>query len=142
MGKRRKAVAVIECCEEIPCNPCVNACPQHAIWIDGGIHHVPQLKEEACTGCANCVARCSGQAIFVIEQREKYTRISFPYEMPKIPEEGQEVYGTDRNGTTVCKGRIFRIVSRESYDRTMVLTIEVPTEYADVVRGFRYKEEI
>lgn len=142
MGERRRAVAVIECYEEIPCNPCVSACPQHAIRIEGGIHHVPYLDEEVCTGCGNCIARCSGQAIFVIERGEGYARVSFPYEMPGVPKKGQEVYGTDRYGAVVCTGRIIRIVSQEVYDRTMVLTIEIPEKYADMVRGFRFKEEM
>lgn len=139
---RKKAVAVIECHEEIPCNPCVNACPRHAIRISGGIHHIPVLDEDACIGCGICVAKCSGQAIFVVERDEKTARISFPYEMPKIPKKGLEVYGTDRNGDPVCPGRIMRILNQETFDRTMVVTIEVPAEFADDVRGFRYKEEI
>ena len=66
--KESSPIAVIECCEEIPCNPCMSACPHHAIVIEGGIHHIPQLKPVLCVGCGICVARCSGQAIFVVGQ--------------------------------------------------------------------------
>ncbi len=48
--KELRPIAVIECCEEIPCNPCMSACPHHAIVIEGGIHHIPQLKPELCVG--------------------------------------------------------------------------------------------
>lgn len=138
---RKKGVAVIECCEEIPCNPCVSACPRHAIRINGGIHHIPELDEEACIGCGICIARCSGQAIFVVERLERTARISFPYEMPEIPEKELEVYGTNRDGEPVCTGVITQIMEHKSFDHTMVVTIEVPAANADDVRGFRFKEE-
>ena len=74
--KELRPIAVIECCEEIPCNPCMSACPHHAIVIEGGIHHIPQLKPELCVGCGICVARCSGQAIFVVGQEQEYGVVS------------------------------------------------------------------
>lgn len=138
---RRRPIAVIECCEEIPCNPCVSACPQKAIRMEEGIHHIPWVDENACVGCGICVAKCSGQAIFVVEKSERTAKVSFPYEMLPLPEKGTAVWGTDREGKSVCEGTITKVSLAKAFDRTAVVTIEIPVRWAEEVRGFRYKEE-
>jgi len=39
----KKAAAVIECCQEIPCNPCMEYCPFEAIKVEGNINADPLL---------------------------------------------------------------------------------------------------
>lgn len=140
-NKELRPIAVIECCEEIPCNPCMSACPHHAIVIEGGIHHIPQLKPELCVGCGICVARCSGQAIFVVGQEQDYGVVSFPYEMLPLPEKGMIVDGTDREGQTVCQGEILKVMAAKNFDHTTVVTLKVPLGKEDTVRGFRFRED-
>lgn len=140
-GDEMRAIAVIECCEEIPCNPCVKACPHHAIRIEGGIHHIPQLDAAQCVGCGICVAKCSGQAIFVVEKGEKTGKVSFPYEMYPLPTVGLCVSATDRDGQVVCDGVVTGVRTTKGFDRTSVVTVEVQADAVDVVRGFRFKEE-
>lgn len=56
---------VIECTQNIPCNPCQDACPKHCIRIGSNITALPSIDEsKQCTGCGMCIASCSGQAIF------------------------------------------------------------------------------
>ena len=62
---RKGPVAVIECVQEIPCNPCQAACPKKAITIGENITHLPVLDQEVCIGCGICISRCPGLAIFV-----------------------------------------------------------------------------
>ena len=60
-------VAVIECFQQIPCNPCAEACPRGAITMPGSISERPLFDEAKCNGCGLCVTRCPGLAIFVID---------------------------------------------------------------------------
>jgi Fe-S-cluster-containing hydrogenase component 2 len=62
-------VAIIECAQEIPCNPCVESCPFDAIVISGPITELPRLDASKCTGCGSCIAVCPGQAIFVVNSK-------------------------------------------------------------------------
>ena len=45
----QKAVAIIECIEEIPCNPCETACPAGAIRVGTPITNLPALIPEKFT---------------------------------------------------------------------------------------------
>ena len=51
-------VAVTECVQEIPCNPCEGACPFHAITVGEPITNCPHVDEDKCTGCCTCVSAC------------------------------------------------------------------------------------
>ena len=54
---------------DIPCNPCQDACPKHCIKIGAHITSLPAVEENAtCVGCGMCVASCSGQAIFLVDE--------------------------------------------------------------------------
>jgi len=133
------AVAVIECLQEIPCNPCEAACPMHAITVGEPITSLPCLDEEKCIGCGKCVAMCSGQAIFIVDKTwsETEASVSFPHEYLPLPEKGQKVSAVNRGGEVVCEGTVIRVVNPASYDCTPVVTLAVPRELADEVRGMR-----
>lgn len=67
--KQRRIHPVIECTQNIPCNPCQDACRKGCIKIGSNITSLPVVDEEhPCIGCGMCVASCSGQAIFLIEE--------------------------------------------------------------------------
>jgi Na+-translocating ferredoxin:NAD+ oxidoreductase RNF subunit RnfB len=53
-------VAIIECVQEIPCDPCVDACRQGAIMIGEDITQLPQLMEDNCTGLWDLYSWMSG----------------------------------------------------------------------------------
>lgn len=132
-------VAVIECNEQIPCNPCEVACKFNAIKVGKPITNLPILDENLCTGCGLCISRCPGLAIFVIDKTysDKEGIVSFPYEYFPLPEKGSIVEAVDRKGKIVCKGEIIRVLNPKKYDRTPVVSIKVPKEQIHEVRGIK-----
>ncbi len=138
---KKGPVAVCECVQEIPCNPCESSCPFHAIEIGENISALPCVMEDKCTGCGTCVAACSGLATFVLNKSysEEVGSVSFPYEYNHSYKVGDHVYGADRSGKKVCEAQIKRIVDIPKYDHTAVVTLEVPIKYVDEVRSI-YRE--
>lgn len=130
-------VAIAECVQEIPCNPCEAACPFGAIKIGEPIINLPCIAEDTCTGCGACIAQCSGLAIFVVDKSkgDGTGTVSFPYEYYPLPEKGDKVKAVDRAGKVVCDGEIVKVMNPKSYDRTPVVTVAVPVEYTEEVRS-------
>ena len=62
-------VAVIECIQPIPCNPCEGACKFGAICVGDPIINLPCLDEEKCVGCGKCTKVCPADVISIIERR-------------------------------------------------------------------------
>lgn len=135
--KTKNIRAIIECYEEIPCDPCEIACKSGAIIIGKSITNIPVLDEEKCTGCGLCIANCPGLAIFVV--CENYTdtlgTVSLPFEILPLPKKGQKIRALNRNGQYVCKGEVVKAIEKESFDRTAVVTIAIPRDKVDEVRG-------
>lgn len=136
---RKGPKAVIECTEDIPCNPCSTCCRFGAITIKGSISELPCLDEEKCTGCGLCIPACPGMAIFVVDEHYTDTEalVSFPYEFLPMPVKGQAVKATDRKGSIVCDGEIQKVVISDKFDHTAVVTVKIPCEFASAVRGIK-----
>lgn len=132
-------VAIIECMQDIPCDPCVYACPVKAIAMKEGITDRPKLDFEKCTGCGACVPKCPGLAIFILKcsKGEGIAHISMSYELLPKPEIGQQVTALDRAGKPVGQAKIVRVINPPSYDKTAVVTLEVPIDKAMDIRAFR-----
>jgi len=130
------AVAVIECIQEIPCDVCGSACPFGAITLTS-ISSLPKLDEERCTGCGTCIPSCPGLAIFLVDLNysEDEALVSFPYELLPVPEIGSTVKATDRLGKGVTTGKVMSADERDGCDRTLIVSVAVPKEYAQRVRG-------
>lgn len=79
-------VAVIECCQNIPCNPCETACRFGAITVGDPITNLPVLDESKCVGCGVCITNCPGLAIFVVDKSKGAATVSFPFEYLPLPE--------------------------------------------------------
>ena len=135
-------VVVMECAEHIPCNPCETSCPQHAITIGDNITNLPSVDPEKCVGCGMCVAVCPGLAIFVINAHYAPGRASimFAYEYLPVPAKGDVVTAVDRAGNPVCEAVVEKVVMAKSYDMTRVITISIPEEYIEDVRGIARKK--
>ncbi len=132
-------VAVIECVQNIPCNPCKDVCNFHAIELGEEITDLPKIRENLCTGCGRCVAMCPGQAIVVLNGNysDSEATIDFPFEYLPLPQVGMIVDAVNRTGQTVCKGRIIRVTRIPEYVQTAVVSMAVPKEFIDIVRGMR-----
>lgn len=136
-------VAVIECIQEIPCNPCETICPNKAIIVGNPITNLPKFKFDDCDGCGKCMAICPGLAIFLINSKfsESEDSISIPYEFLPLPKKGKIVDAVDRNGNVVCEGRIIRIQNPRSFDKTAVVTFAIQKGNLDQVRNFKLIKE-
>ena len=62
------AVAIAECFQKIPCNPCTKACVKKAIHIEPSINETPKVDFDVCNGCGACMLRCPGLAFFVVDK--------------------------------------------------------------------------
>ncbi len=92
---------VIECTQNIPCNPCQDACVKGCIKIGDKMTALPAVNTEAsCTGCGMCVASCSGQAIFLVDEgyAPGFASITIPYEFLPLPEKGECGQALGRKG--------------------------------------------
>ncbi len=143
-GRFKKGpIAIIECVEEIPCNPCQTVCNRSVITVGEPITNLPRLidQEDLCNGCGQCVVICPGLAIFIVDKTfsETEASVSLPYELLPLPQKGDKVLGVNRAGKPVCEGYVRRVQSAKAHDRTSVVSIVVPKEFADEVRFFRAK---
>ena len=129
--------AVVECFQKIPCNPCATSCPSGAFATDNDINELPVLDWDKCTGCGICVANCPGLAIFIVDCSGQEAVVRLPYELLPLPQPGQEVQGLGRDGAFVCNAKVLRVQNTASQDRTAIVWLEVPKEYAMTVRFFR-----
>lgn len=139
---KKGPVAVIECAEPIPCNPCETACPKGAIQVGEDISSLPVLDETKCTGCGLCIPACPGLAIFVVDLAfsEREALLQIPHEFLPLPEKGEIVKCLNREGKVVSPGGIIRVVNPRSYDRTPVVSVAVPKEFAQDIRAIEVKE--
>lgn len=131
---------VIECTQNIPCNPCQDACPKKCISIGKNITSLPIVVEGAdCINCGMCVASCSGQAIFLVDEDcgDGTATVTLPYEFLPLPEAGTKGAALGRNGKKVCDAEVVSVKSSKAYDKTHLLTMRVPKEYAMTARFFK-----
>lgn len=131
---------VIECTQNIPCNPCQDACPKGCISIGANITSLPIAVEDArCINCGMCVANCSGQAIFLIDEDcgDGTSTVTIPYEFLPLPEAGTKGIALGRDGKEVCSAEVLQVKSSKAYDKTNLLTMRVPKEFAMKARFFK-----
>jgi len=136
---KKGSVVVIECTEEIPCNPCETVCKKGAIVVGEPITNLPRLDPEKCNGCGLCIPICPGLAIFLVDATysEDEAAISHPHEYLPLPKEGDEVKAVNRKGETICKGKVIEVRNPKRYDHTPVVTIAVAKKYIHEVRGIK-----
>ncbi len=129
----KKGVAITECVQDIPCNPCVDACPVDAISMKD-INAPPVVDYNKCIACGKCVGVCPGLAIFVIKYKEDKALVTLPYEFLPVPKKDQKVKVLNRKGTIVGSGMIKRVVHQ---GKTLVITVEIEKKIAMNMRNIR-----
>ena len=135
---------VIECTQNIPCNPCQDACGKKCISIGDNITSLPiAVADSECVNCGMCVASCSGQAIFLVDEDcgDGSATVTLPYEFLPLPAEGTKGIALGRNGQEVCEAAVVSVKSLKAFDKTNLLTMRVPKEYAMKARFFRANTE-
>jgi len=156
-------VAIVECFQEIPCNPCVKACKRGAIimhhdagrfdltasvvsekaWTElsqpSSINDLPVVNHELCNGCGVCISYCPGLAIFVVDKSysDKFALVKLPYEYVPVPEAGQQVEGLDRAGKVLGNFEVVKVTSGGKKNMTYTVSLAVPKNLAMEVRGCR-----
>jgi Fe-S-cluster-containing hydrogenase component 2 len=140
--RRTGPVAIIECTQDIPCNPCEASCKVGAISVGKDITNLPQLDEQKCVGCKTCVFICPGQAIFVVDEslENGRARVTIPYEFLPLPEKGDTVIALDRSGKELGEAQVTSVRKTEKMDETSIVTIEVPREWSMRARGLKRKQ--
>ncbi len=138
---KRGAIAIIECVQRIPCNPCEAACPKGAIIIGEDINEIPILDAEKCNGCGLCIANCPGLAIFVVDYNYSDTeaRVMLPYEYLPLPKVNEIVSSLNRAGEIIGEAKVIKVLNTKAFDRTPVITILVPQELAMEIRNIKLR---
>ena len=134
---------VIECTQNIPCNPCQDACVKKCISIGSNITSLPIVVEDGdCINCGMCVASCSGQAIFLVDEDcgDGTATVTLPYEFLPLPSEGDKGIALGRDGKKVCEATVVSVKSAKAFDKTHLLTMRVPKEYAMKARFYKEAE--
>ena len=133
----KKPVVMVECFQNIPCDPCAASCPFGAILPFEDINELPVVDYDKCTGCGICVTSCPGLAIFVLDMNysDKDALIKLPYEMLPLPQKGEMVSGLDREGQKVAEVKVDKV--SKTKNKTYLISIIVPKELALIVRNIR-----
>ena len=132
-------VVIVECFQEIPCNPCVDACKFNAITKPKDINDLPLVDFDKCNGCGVCIAQCPGLAIFVVDKTYSDTHavVRIPYEFIPVPEKGQFASGLDRSGEERGWFEVVKVISGGQKNKTTTIWLAVPQDLAMEIRSIK-----
>jgi ferredoxin len=101
------------------------------------------LDESGCIRCEKCVAGCPGLAISLVDYRKDADLpvVSLPFEfnetaLPSL----HEVVTLDTEGNVLGTNPVLKIKRIPKNDRTVILQIKAPGQYADRIAGVRIQE--
>ena len=131
---------VIECTQNIPCDPCQDSCPAGCITVGDTITNIPIINRDAkCNNCGLCVSCCPGLAIFLVNEdfEPGFAAVTLPYEFLPVPEAGMKGKALDRSGKVVCDAEVIDVKSTKAFDKTNLLTIKIPANMAKSARFYK-----
>jgi NADPH-dependent 2,4-dienoyl-CoA reductase/sulfur reductase-like enzyme/Fe-S-cluster-containing hydrogenase component 2/bacterioferritin-associated ferredoxin len=137
-----KVFPVIRCVQEIPCNPCVEACPKGWVMLEGeSIMSLPHWDGE-CVGCLKCASICPGLAITVVDKRfdptQKNAQVWIPWELDdQYITVGKEVALSGFEGEVVGSGIVRHVRALKWMDKRKMVQVEVESSLATKVAGIR-----
>jgi len=133
------AVAIAECFQEIPCNPCVTACKRNAITMKNDVNDLPIIDVNKCNGCGLCAFRCPGLAIFVVDKTysTSHALVKFPFEYVPVPQEGQFALGLNRSNEEMGWFEVVKVTFGGKKNLTYMISLAVPQDLAMEVRTIR-----
>ncbi len=139
--KKEGVYPIINCVQEIPCNPCEAVCPRNSIKIGEPITNVPQYVG-GCIGCEICVAKCPGLAITLVDWRKGNPVVTVPFEFE--PDDyfkvGDMVEVTDRLGNLLGKAEVVRIRRRTVSRGTRIIKLKASRDIAEKIAGIRIQK--
>ncbi len=124
---KKGPVAMTECIQDIPCNPCAQVCPTKSIHMDS-INDRPRIDFNTCIGCTLCMQVCPGLAIFMLDKSKEKPRLTIPYEMLPMPEKGDAVRLLDREGNDIGEGKVVALLFPDKKYQSALITVEVDDE--------------
>ena len=133
---------VIRCDQEIPCNPCTEACILQSIKIKDATMMGTPAFEGDCLGCLRCVAICPGLAITLVDktydEQKKTARVIIPWEMPHGSlTMGKHVRTVDQEGNPIGTGTVIAMKESNWQNKRVLVSLEVPYEEADTIAGIQ-----
>lgn len=136
---------VLHCVQEIPCNPCVSACPEGVISIPGDpILGKPEILRNECIGCNKCIYLCPGLAITLVDYRDDPNNpvVSLAYEVynHRITR-GDGVMLTDYEGNYLQEAIVVDVVTKKASRKTQLLKMKASKEVAKRVAGFSIQRQ-
>lgn len=143
---RSGIIPIFHCSQEIPCNPCTSVCPQKSIIIDEtDIRNLPIYEynpDKPCLGCEKCVTICPGLAITLVDYRKnpEYPTVTIAYEfLSESIHKEDEVTVLDAGGSVLGNVKVIDVKSIKNRDRTVMVKVQAPAEYAKRIAGIRYQ---
>jgi Fe-S-cluster-containing hydrogenase component 2 len=135
-------VAIVECFQKIPCDPCFTACRRGAFLPFEDINDLPCMDYENCNGCGICIGACPGLAIFVVDETysDREALVTIPWEFLPVPVEGSTVEGLNREGEPVAEVKVHKVRPAAKKKEAKLVTLVVPKELAYDIRSIRVKE--
>ena len=139
----RGPVAVVECFQEIPCNPCTTSCRRGAFEEMEDINDLPVIDLDVCNGCTICVTSCPGMAIMVVDgsYSEDEALFKIPYEFSPLPKIGSTVRGLNRAGEYITDVKVLRVTNPKSFDKTPLITCVVNKDFLYEFRNIELGDE-
>ncbi len=137
---------IFHCRQEVPCNPCVTACPEGAIKTERDeITGLPYIIDVSlCKGCLNCVFVCPGLATTLVDYRkdEKQPTVTLPYEIWREKVEvGEKVAVTDVDGAILGYYPVEKVLSsQKKYPGTLLVQVRVEKDVAKEAAGIWVQE--
>jgi bacterioferritin-associated ferredoxin len=142
------AMPLIHCTQEIPCDPCSSLCINGLIYVDAkDIRKLPKFEGDAfsCGCCEECVGGCPGLAITLVDYYSdaNFPTVSIPYEIKRGGiKSGDLVTVVDTQGKALGQVGVQAVHDNPSSDRTQVIQVKAPSEYARKIAGIRIQDEL
>ena len=139
---------VFHCNQEIPCDPCASLCPNGLITLQtDDIRSIPHFNPELgdCIHCEKCVAGCPGLAITLVDCRTDPQKplVSLPVEFNQEQITAlTEVTAVDIEGRELGITPVVKVKTTPKNDRTIILNIQAPADYASRIAGIRLQAPI